>query len=253
MFHRPRVGISAAATATALLLCTVAQSTAAQGLSSAVAGTEPQPLYPRQELRPGVAATPERLLSPSIEGVALYSVGRPEPQTYALHDLVTILIREDLNTNFEAAMETERSIDRTGDLAALPRIDLRSFVRGNGLIDGSTVEPPVNLDLRYESEFEGEGDYSRRESMTARLTARVIDVKPNGTLVLEARKKIEADDESVLLVATGVCRVDDIAADNTILSQHLYDLHISKQHAGELRRSTKKGLLTRVMDLVFNF
>ena len=226
----------------------------AQGLSAVVGTTEP-PQFIRSEVRAGVSApglqTSRRLLSPSIEAQSLYAVSRPEPETFAVHDLVTIVIRESLSTDFQAEIESEKGIDVTGNITDFPRLQLGDLLKGR--IDGSNVDPEVRLDVAYDSEFEGEGDYARRESMTARLTARVIDVKPNGTLVLEARKRIEADGESVLLVATGVARVDDILADNTVLSSNLYDLHISKQHTGELRRATKKGVLTKVLDLIFNF
>jgi len=54
-------------------------------------------------------------------------------------------------------------------------------------------------------------------------------------------------------VVTGTCSVDAIEIDNTVVSSDLYDLHISKQHTGQLRKSTKKGLLTNIMDVLFNF
>ena len=230
----------------------------AHGLSAVVGTTEP-PQFVRDELRATAgsaegglgAQTNRRLLSPSIEAQSLYAVSQPEPETFAVHDLITIVIRESLSTDFQSEIETEKSTSVTGNIADFPRLQLSDLLRGQ--VRGNEESPDVRLDVSYDREFEGEGDYARRESMTARLTARVIDVKPNGTLVLEARKRIEADDESVLLVATGVARVDDILADNTVLSSNLYDLHISKQHTGELRRATKKGLLTRALDLIFNF
>jgi flagellar L-ring protein precursor FlgH len=104
-----------------------------------------------------------------------------------------------------------------------------------------------------ENEFEGEGDYSRSESMSGRITARIIDVKPNGTLVLEARKQVASDDESFEIVVTGTCRAEDITADNTVLSTELYDLQLSKQHDGELRSATDKGVFTKLLDFLFNF
>ncbi len=89
--------------------------------------------------------------------------------------------------------------------------------------------------------------------MTGRVQARVIDVKPNGTLVLEARKFNQIDDETLTIVLTGVCRAEDITVDNTILSSELYDLSLVKTHTGELRRASKKGLITRLLDLLLNF
>ena len=89
--------------------------------------------------------------------------------------------------------------------------------------------------------------------MTARIQARVIDIKPNGTLVIEARKSVTSDHEHYTLVATGTCRVDDITVDNTILSSQLADLFIDKQHHGTLKRASEKGLFTNLLDAIFNF
>jgi flagellar L-ring protein precursor FlgH len=81
----------------------------------------------------------------------------------------------------------------------------------------------------------------------------VVDVKPNGTLALEARKHIENDDEKLTISLTGFCRPEDVAADNTVLSTQMFDLRVNKQHQGEVRNAQKKGLLTKLLDFVFNF
>lgn len=192
-----------------------------------------------------------RRLSPAVSEMSYFAVSRPAPRTYALHDLVTITIREDLSVDFEAEISAEKESSTTGAIKDLPKLKLSDLLQAQ--INDSDVTPDVKLDVEYQREFTGEGEYSRRETMTARVTARVIDVKPNGTLVLEARKHIASDDETVTLVATGTCRVDDISADNEVMSTLLYDLHIVKHHNGELRKSTKKGPLTKLLDAIFNF
>ena len=105
--------------------------------------------------------------------------------------------------------------------------------------------------VELDSEWEGEGEYSREESMTGRITARVIDVKPNGTLVLEARQSMIHDKEELMIVLTGTCRAADVSIDNTVLSTELYDLYLDKQHKGELKKSTKKGFLPTILDAIF--
>jgi len=175
---------------------------------------------------------------------------RPEPQHYAVNDLVTIVVRESFDTELESESSTEKSIDYQGAITDFPHLALLDLLEGQ-LRPGDSED--VLLGVNYESEFEGEGEYARSESMTGRITARVLDVKPNGTLVLEARKTLVNDGEEVTIVATGICRVEDISPDNTVLSTQLYDLFIDKQHEGELKEATEKGLLTRVLDWIFGF
>ena len=82
------------------------------------------------------------------------------------------------------------------------------------------------------------------------VQATILDIKPNGTMVLEARKSLRSDEEAFTLVAVGVCRVNDISADNTILSSQLADLFVEKQHEGYLKKAAEKGPLTKLFDFL---
>ena len=202
-----------------------------------------------------VARGPQRAphqLAPGIASSSFAAVKTPEPRRFAKHDLVTIIIREATETDFEANIETEKEVGVEGEVSDFPRLNLRDLLnmqmRPNDMQEGM---PRVGVD--FNNEFTGEGGYSRRETVTGRITAQVIDVKPNGMLVLEARKHLRTDDETLDLVLTGSCRPEDISIDNTILSTQLYNLRLDKQHEGELRRSTRKGLLTKLLDTIFNF
>ena len=191
--------------------------------------------------------TDRRTLSPAIARASFTAVAAPAPQQFAVHDLITIIVREDTRTSFSSSLETEKESSVRAGIEELPRLTLGDLLnaqlRPNTFTDGR-----VRLDLESESEFTGEGDYRNAQSMSARVQASILDVKPNGTLVLEARKTVRSDDEAYTLVATGVCRVDDITADNTILSTQLANLYIEKQHTGHLKKAADKGPLTEFFD-----
>ncbi|BAM04818.1 flagellar basal body L-ring protein FlgH [Phycisphaera mikurensis] len=238
----------------ALLLAATPAPASGQGLSEFAAAAEVV-APPPARLTPRIASpgrqTDLRAIHADVAQASWFAVTRPAPRTYGLHDLVTIVIREDLSTDFTSELEVEKASEWDGGVKQFPHFDLGDLLKLR--INESAITPEIALDLEAERSFEGEGNYKRRDSMSARLTARVIDVKPNGTLVLEARKHLASDDEEVTLVATGTCRVDDITLDNTIFSTQLYDLHLTKQHHGELRRGTKKGPLTKLIDALFPF
>ena len=199
----------------------------------------------------GQREAPHRL-SRSIRDASLTAVQVPERRRFAVNDLVTIIIRESMETDFDSTLETEKSTEHSGEVAEFPRFNLSDLLDAQ-LRPNQFEEGTPGWDVSSENEFEGEGDYSRSESMSGRITARIIDVKPNGTLVLEARKQVASDDESFEIVVTGTCRAEDITADNTVLSTELYDLQLSKQHDGELRSATDKGVFTKLLDFLFNF
>ncbi len=191
-------------------------------------------------------------VSPDLRRVSLAAVEVPEPRTYQINDLVTIIVRESTTADIDSSISTEKEVDWSGEVSEFPRLNLAELLqlqlRPNTFPDGTP-----KLDVNFDNEFKGKGKYGHSTEMTARLAARIIDIKPNGLMVLEARKFVENDKETMTLVVTGTCSVDEVQIDNTVLSSSLYDLHISKQHTGELRKSTKKGWLSGLMDLVFNF
>ncbi len=252
----------------AIVLAAAGQSASAQ--SSSLYVTQPQ--QPAQQATRATAATAtttatpattvepvargaqrtQHQLSPAIAEASFAAVEVPEPRRFAKQDLITIVIRESTETDFEATLETKKKSGVDGEISDFPHLTLRDLlnlqVRPGNMDQGA---PKVGID--FKNNFSGDGQYSRHESLTGRITARVLEVKPNGMLVLEARKHIKADDESLDLVVTGTCRPEDVTIDNTILSTQLYDLRLDKQHEGELDRSTKKGLLTKLFDTLFNF
>jgi flagellar L-ring protein precursor FlgH len=81
----------------------------------------------------------------------------------------------------------------------------------------------------------------------------VLDVKPNGTLVLQARKTIKTDEEEQQFILSGICRVEDVATDNTVLSTQIFDLDLQKNHKGDVKDAVTKGWLPRLMQLVNPF
>ena len=190
-------------------------------------------------------------LSPEVAAVSYTAVAIPPPRKFAKHDLVTIIVREFSEADVSAALGTEKETSVKGAVKAMPRLQLQELL--NLQLNNSTITDPATVDVGFKKDFDGSGDYKTEESVTTRITARIIDVKPNGTLVLEARKFQQIDKETLDIVVTGTCRKQDVRSDNTVLSTQLYDLVLKKKHTGDIRRATRKGLLTRILETVFHF
>ena len=109
------------------------------------------------------------------------------------------------------------------------------------------------LGVDYQRDFKGEGDYKREDDFTARLTAEVFEILPNGNLVLEARTHIKTDKEEATIRVTGICRPEDVTAANSVLSSQIHDLKIEKVHTGDLKKNAEKGLIPRILDTLFAF
>src|SRR5207302_4368426 len=112
---------------------------------------------------------------------------------------------------------------------------------------------PVEVKTSAARDYKGDATVNRSDSVVLRIEAEVIDVKPNGTLVVQARKHIKSEDEEQTFVLTGTCRVQDVDAANSVLSTDLHDLDLQKITKGAVRETTHRGLIPRLLDFVNPF
>lgn len=180
--------------------------------------------------------------------VSFIAVPEPEPKLLKKHDLVQIIVNE----QSEIASKGTNNSTRDSELDA--KVD--SFVKLR-LKDLSLLglQPTTTPEIKMSGirSFQGQGDVERSDSFTARITAEVVDVKPNGTVVLQARKRIKTDEEEQQFILTGVCRAEDITTADTVLSTQLFDLELQKNHKGDVRDATKRGLVGKLFDLINPF
>ena len=65
--------------------------------------------------------------------------------------------------------------------------------------------------------------------MTFRIAAEVVDIRPNGNLVIEARREIRNNEEVWMQSLTGVVRRQSIGPDRTVRSDEVAELRIDKR------------------------
>jgi flagellar L-ring protein precursor FlgH len=173
-----------------------------------------------------------------------------------LNDLVTINIVESLSGSGTADTDTSReaSIDYelTKFLGMNTDFNLHNAPLLKDLFKGGNVFEP-SIASSVSSDFKGSGDTNREGELIATITAKVIEVMPNGNLVLEARKELTINSETQILVLAGMARPDDIASDNTILSSKIADARVYYVGDGVLQEKQSPGWMARTLDAVWPF
>lgn len=185
-----------------------------------------------------------------LEEASLTYIPEPEVRTYQEHDIITIIIDETSSTTSSQKLETEKESKSEAEINAM--VDLLKLLELQ-LNTNPRLENRTLLDVAAKREFTGEGDYERKDKFSARITATVLEVKPNGTLVLQAHKRIAKDDEIQTLVVAGLARSEDITAQNTILSSQLAGLTLAVENEGDLKKAAEKGIITEFFDMLFAF
>lgn len=196
-------------------------------------------------------AEPSQAPAPEVPltAVSLYAVEPPKPREFAEHDLVTIIISERNKFERDQSLDTQKNYDNRVAIDSF--IDLMKLLELR--VETNSRQPILNVDLNARQRFKGEGEYEREDRMTARVTARVLEIKPNGTLLLEARTSLVTDAEEQIITLSGLCRAEDVTNANTVQSNQIFDLRLDVQHSGQVKKTSKKGLIPQVVETILNF
>lgn len=197
---------------------------------------------PRTEL--AQREDPPQPANPVIESTSLIAVKNKEPKKYKVHDLITIIVRE--RTLYEA--EGTANARRQADL----RSELDAFIRFTGGGIGATPFRRGKPNINYRSTFNqrNDGESEREDRLTTRITAKIVDVKPNGNIVMEATGQTRHDKEVHTLRFTGMCRSIDVTPDNTVLSTQIAEKKIDIITKGTIRNATRAGWAGELYDWI---
>ena len=186
----------------------------------------------------GAAAAQSRSLWQK-NGVAHRSV-IADPIAHDAGDIVTIVVeeRQQIANSEDASYSKEQNLqflleefDITPDeLRFLPQISESS-----------------------ERHWDGQASYNKDGRFEARIAAVVVDVQPNGNLVVEGRRRIQFDEEVKTIKVSGLVRPRDIAPNNTVLSRNVANATLSYEGEGPLTRATNQGWLEVIIDFIWPF
>ena len=109
------------------------------------------------------------------------------------------------------------------------------------------------IEIGAEKEFQGQGRYQRTDQMTDRFTAKVVEVKPNGNLIVEATVVRNWSGDKTRITLTGVVNPKWITQQDTVLSTQIGDLKVDKQHSGAVEDTTQRGVIAQALDFLFAF
>ncbi len=176
-----------------------------------------------------------------LSEVSYIAVPEPEPRKIKQHDLVTIIVREESAFSSEGKSDLKRQSVLDARLEEFIKLSLE-----NKTLSGGKNTNMPSIKGSSQRDFKGEATVDRTDSLTLRITAEVLDVKPNGTLVLQARKDIKTDEEEQHILLSGICRAEDVTADNSVLSTQLADVSLQKSHKGAVRDTTERNFLDKL-------
>jgi flagellar L-ring protein FlgH len=164
----------------------------------------------------------------------------------SIGDIVTILVQENSSATKDNVTTTAK---KTGVDASIS-----TFLYGpkaSGLLTKGGQYPALKFDAKHD--YTGGGKINNSERIMARIAVRVIDVLPNGNLVIEGTRETSFARETQHAVLRGVVRAEDVTAQNTLFSYNIADATITYVSKGSVTDAQRKGWFTRIWDKVTPF
>ena len=117
----------------------------------------------------------------------------------------------------------------------------------------SAILPGKILTADSTASSEGKGTIDRKEELLTNVAGVVIQVLPNGNLVIEGKQEVRVNYEVRELVVAGVVRPEDIESDNTIDSTKIAEARIAYGGRGQITDVQQPRYGQQVLDVLLPF
>ena len=182
-----------------------------------------EPVYPVQNVRETMATG---AIYVGRQSDSWFGKGR----NFQVGDVITVL----LNESTQAARTQNGTITRDSSNTLIPEglksygAGLGGFMKGINMAGGSVSN-------------KGTGAADQQASLNGSVAVSVVEVMPNGNLVLRGEKQLALTEGSEIIQVAGIIRPDDVAPNNTVQSRRLANAQIAYRGTGDLANATRAG------------
>ncbi|MHC4740815.1 MAG: flagellar basal body L-ring protein FlgH [Planctomycetota bacterium] len=158
-------------------------------------------------------------------------------------DILTIKIIEDSKVDNKAKRDLQKTTDRTtvfdGDLNYIEHI--------------LPSTPSFGLSAKSNNTLKGKADFKDERSYEDSISVVVVDVQPNGNLVIMGVRDRNITGDIQTIEVSGIVRPSDIAFDNTINSRQIANFRVVSKSKGVAEPYNRPGWLGKLFDIIWPF
>jgi flagellar L-ring protein precursor FlgH len=159
-----------------------------------------------------------------------------------IHDPIAIVVSESLTASTDGTVKNSRASNATSQVSAL----LGKLGAGNALNN--------LLNQSSSSGLNAQGQSVTDSSLSTILGGEVVDVLPNGMLVIQAVRQVSFNQQTQLIRLRGLVRPDDVSAQNQVLSTTITDLELEVVGKGIINDYTyRQNPLVRFLEKILIF
>jgi flagellar L-ring protein precursor FlgH len=163
-------------------------------------------------------------------------------------DLVTVLVS--IQDQAQLNNETEREREGSNTFGMPRMLGLETSLTR---ILPNTVDPARLVQTSGEHSALGSGSIRRNESVQLRVAATVVQVLPNGNLVVTGRQQVRVNSELRELSVGGIIRPQDIGSDNTVRHDRLAEARIAYGGRGTISDVQRPRYGQELLDIILPF
>jgi flagellar L-ring protein precursor FlgH len=158
------------------------------------------------------------------------------------HDLVSVVVSESLAASTDGSVKNSRASNASSQITALM----------GALHPGNALQNLINQNSN--SGLNAQGTSATNSSLTTTLGGQVVEVLPNGMLVIEAAREVEFSQQTQTIILRGLVRPEDISQQNQILSTAISDLELQVRGKGIVNDYThRQNPLVRLLQQILIF
>ncbi|AWD21979.1 flagellar basal body L-ring protein FlgH [Fuscovulum blasticum] len=144
-------------------------------------------------------------------------------------DILTVVIEIDDSAEISNSTDRSRKGSQSMGIPSLFGIPQRI---DDALPEGASMAEAVKT--QSSSTFAGDGSVSRKEKLTLRVAATVVEELPNGVLRIEGQQEVRVNFELRELIVTGYVRPADISRQNEVTYDKIAGARISYGGRGQI-------------------
>lgn len=163
-------------------------------------------------------------------------------------DILTVVIEIDEKAEISNDTERARKGSESLEVSQLFGVPQRA---ADKLPDGASLANAV--DIGSASVSAGEGSVKRKEKLTLRVAATVVDVLPNGVLSISGSQELRVNFELRELLVQGYVRPEDISRQNSITYDKIASARMSYGGRGQITDVQQPRYGQQVLDVVLPF
>lgn len=158
------------------------------------------------------------------------------------HDLISVIVDENLAASTDGTVKNTRASNASSQISSL----------FGALHAGNALQNLVNQNSS--SGLNAQGTSATNSSLSTILGGHVIEVLPNGMLVIEAARQVEFSQQTQTIVLHGVVRPEDISQQNQVLSTAISSLELEVRGKGIITDYTHRpNALVRLLQRALIF